>query len=547
MSLIHYLLEANLYLAAFYLLYYLFLSRETHYQLNRAYLLSSTLLAFAIPFIQLGILSKPVTQVQNNGITIITAQTGDIPDGDIIHTAWPAANYLLLVYGIIALLFLSHFLLKIYKLIRLSHSNKTAGDTKFKLIELPDENNAFSFFNYLFISPGLSLSPTVINHELIHIRQKHSWDIMYLELFKIINWFNPVAYLLQNSMKEVHEFIADSQTAGLVQSAEVYTDFLVNNAYGINENTLINTFFNQSLLKKRIMMLHQKRSGKAARLKYLLALPLICGLLCVSTLGFGKAYALIDLAPRHGIVASRTPKKALPDTITKNRMRANAITSKGYKFEETAYLINKKANYRVIITEKNGEQKSYYKNSSSAGQLATLKNKYGYTFPTMDVFDRVPPPPPADPTGPAAPGGKTPPPPGRPASLKFDIKNPPPPPAPPKGDPDKDGVKPPPPPPSEVILNDKTQGKIKFGNKLAHTTLYLPAQNTGKIAPPLILVNGEKYDLKSELKRGQYLYLSASDSTIQHSPGEMSAMRKWGDNAKNGVIELYGKITISIK
>ncbi|HJP62994.1 MAG TPA: M56 family metallopeptidase, partial [Mucilaginibacter sp.] len=251
MSWIHYLLEANLYLATFYAMYFLILRSETYYRLNRFFLLSSTILAFAIPVVQIGILLPAATGLYQSQIAVV-------PD-----TSWSIADYVLLAYGIIAALLLINFLIKVYKLLRLVQTNKTVKNADFKLVELPGENNAFSFFNYLFISPGLSLSSVVIRHEMTHIRQKHSWDIIYLELLKIVNWFNPVVYLLQNSMKEVHEFIADADTADHDVSTQNYTDFLINNAYGINENTLTNTFFNKSLLKKRIIMLHKKKSGNA--------------------------------------------------------------------------------------------------------------------------------------------------------------------------------------------------------------------------------------------------------------------------------------------
>ena len=286
MSWIHYLLEANLYLATFYALYFLILKSETYYRLNRFFLLSSTILAFAIPVVQIGILLPAATGLYQSQIAVV-------PD-----TSWSIADYVLLAYGIIAALLLINFLIKVYKLLRLVQTNKTVKNADFKLVELSGENDAFSFFNYLFISPGLSLSSVVIRHEMTHIRQKHSWDIVYLELLKIVNWFNPVVYLLQNSMKEVHEFIADADTANHDVSKQNYTDFLINNAYGINENTLTNTFFNKSLLKKRIIMLHKKKSGNAARLKFLIVLPLTCALLCASTLAFTKDYRLIDLAPR---------------------------------------------------------------------------------------------------------------------------------------------------------------------------------------------------------------------------------------------------------
>jgi hypothetical protein len=243
MSWIYYLLEANLYLTVFYMLYYLIFSRETYYQLNRIYLLGSTLLAFSIPLMQIGVLNPPSPHLQNVVVTTIHSQIAYLPLKKVANTSWPNINYFLLTYAIVVLLLLINFLVKIYKLTRLSHANKIAIHADFKLVELHSENNAFSFFNYLFINPGLTLSSTIIHHELIHIKQKHSWDIVYLELLKIINWFNPVVYLLQNSMKEVHEFIADNYTVGDQQNIAVYTDLLINNAYGINENTITNTFF----------------------------------------------------------------------------------------------------------------------------------------------------------------------------------------------------------------------------------------------------------------------------------------------------------------
>jgi BlaR1 peptidase M56 len=540
---IYYLLEANLYLAAFYGFYYLIFRGETYYQLNRIYLLASTALAFAIPVIQLGILNPPAPHLQNVVVTTINSGIIDIPMKEAANAPEPQINYFLLAYGIIVVLLLSNFFFKIYKLIRLSRSNKTAVHADFKLVELPGENNAFSFFNYLFISPGLTLSSTIIHHELIHIKQKHSWDIIYLELLKIINWFNPVVYLLQNSIKEVHEFIADRETLDLQPNASVYTDFLINNAYGINEHTLTNTFFNKSLLKKRIMMLHQKRSGSAARLKYLLILPLIGGLLCASTLAFTKTYRLVDLMPRTGshislsvkvpVISGRKNATILYDT---SKRKFSSTTGKGYKYEETGYLIKHKTNFRVIITEKNGEQKEYYKNSATPAELKLLKDKYGYAFPSMDIFD-VPPPPP-------------------PVNLKA--HGPPPPPAPPhklsmrtlidsavKTQVDI-ATPPPPPPPSEVITTSSDEGIVKINDKKAHTILYTPDKQEGSVTP-LIIVNGQKYNLKEKLKPGQYLYITASDSTVvNHRPGT-EAREKWGAEADNGMIELYGKTSVEVK
>jgi hypothetical protein len=286
MNWLYYLLEANFYLAVFYLLYYFVFSRETWYQLNRAYLLLTSLLAFIIPLIQLGFL-KPAESYQQ----------GFSKNAIVADTHWKLSNYLMAVYLLVACLMLINLAIKIYKLICLSRDNKKTVTASYKLIETTGGQNAFSFFNYLFISSGFELKQVVIDHELIHIRQKHSWDIIYLELLKIISWFNPIIYLLQHSIKELHEFIADNETAGTENNTIAYAGFLLNNAYGISGDNLTSTFFNKSLLKKRIIMLHQKRSGKSARLKYLLALPTFVALLCLSTFTFSKDYGWINIAP----------------------------------------------------------------------------------------------------------------------------------------------------------------------------------------------------------------------------------------------------------
>lgn len=322
MNWIKYLLEANVYLALFYAAYYLLMRRETYYQLNRAYLLSCSVVAFIIPLLQLGFL-KPVPEpVQPNMATAFDTSMATYVAGQAVKpppVAELGINYYLLVYITVAALLAIGFGIRLFQLIKLAKHGKHVAAKNFKLIEIEDDDRAFSFFNYLFIGKKLTASDTIIKHELVHIRQRHSLDIIYLELLKIICWFNPLVYLMQHSIKELHEFIADSQIAASQQDVDGYTDFLIGNAYGLSETALTNNFFNKNLLKTRIMMLHQKRSGGLAGLKYLVALPLLAGMLCLSTLGFTKNYMMIDLAPGHqgamaGIIhlSAPAPKQKTP-------------------------------------------------------------------------------------------------------------------------------------------------------------------------------------------------------------------------------------------
>ena len=398
MNWLHYLIEANIYLSVFYLFYCLLLNKETHYTLNRVYLLSSCVLAFILPLMQIGRL-KPVETIAQNTLTTAIAPTNVVYTPVPIQTA-PIieATHFTLQDGIVytyllgAIILMVLLIVKLYKLLQLSHAKTRVTNDGYKLVYIDESSTAFSFFNYLFIGKTAPGAETIIRHELVHIRQKHSADIILLEVIKIINWFNPLVYLLQQSLKTVHEYIADEQTAAAETDTLAYSTFLVNNAYGLNGSPITNSFFNYNLLKKRIMMLHQQRSGGLARLKYLLTAPLCAALLCVSTLSFSKTYGWVDLAPVHDLNSTKSVTR--DDTIKKYKNENTSVTSKGYHYREEGYLINNKADYRVVFSLKNGNEADYFKNSATRAEIKLLKDKYGYTFPSIPIYNRMPPPPP---------------------------------------------------------------------------------------------------------------------------------------------------------
>ncbi|MHB8208527.1 TonB family protein [Mucilaginibacter sp.] len=337
MNWLHYLLEANLYLALFYLAYCLFLKRDTHYRLKRIYLIFSCIISFILPVLQVSALRpvKPAEPINTIAYTSLPVQNikvipSEIPivtptTAPVIKHNFTLQDGLWYVYlaGVIVLLF--SFFVKMYSLVRLVYNKQSVKEGKHRVVYLSGTSTAFSFFNYLFIGTNTNGADTIIRHELVHIRQKHSMDILFLELLKIINWFSPFIYLLQNSLKTVHEYIADEQTAAHETDALTYSSFLVMNAYGTEGLPITNSFFNYNLLKKRIIMLNQQRSGNLARLKYLVAIPICVALLSASTLAFSKTYGWVDLTPakfksdsRYAMLnASLTAKRKLLK-ITKN-------------------------------------------------------------------------------------------------------------------------------------------------------------------------------------------------------------------------------------
>ncbi|WP_295669019.1 M56 family metallopeptidase [uncultured Mucilaginibacter sp.] len=462
MNWLQYLLEANLYLGIFYLVYCVFLTRETYYLFNRAYLLFSCVVSFVLPLVQLGFLrnNQPAAQTVSYVIAAHGANSYDKAAQISLAAYFTLQNCVLGVYLLGAVVFTILLIIKLIRLFTLTRSRTATVDNQYKLVHINDSNSAFSFFNYLFIGTKAMDAEIIIRHELVHIRQKHSIDIILLELLRIINWFNPLIYLLQNSLKTVHEYIADEQTASYKTNPLAYSTFLVNNAYGIGGPSITHSFFNYNLLKKRIIMLNQKRSGSLARLKYLVTVPVCAGLLCVSTLGFSKTYGWVVLAPKMSSAINADQKvKTLKSTegdivgygdkmtvhgklYTVNNLtdadkayllktykiklevveikgkpgqatvffpsvakdtgdNSTSITSKGYKYRQAGYVVNNKSDILVIITEKNGEERGYYRNSLTPAQVRFLKEKYGYTYPKMEVFAKLPPPPPR-PMAPAA-------------------------------------------------------------------------------------------------------------------------------------------------
>ena len=300
MSWLYYLLEANLYLILFYGFYRLFLHKDTFYSLNRYYLVFSSVSAFILPFLQLGFLKTPVVAE-----VIIAPATGSVVSQVMTTENLPLETYqpniltmnnaVIAIYSLVTIAFLLKMLFNLFKIISMRKLPSVKLDNGVKLIDLKDSKIAFSFFNLLFLDPQLAEKNTILKHELVHIKQKHSLDVLLFEIIKIISWFNPIVYLIKKDIKLIHEYLADDETTKYDVEKYHYAMFLIQNSTGIQNLTLTNQIFSSSILKKRISMLNQKKSARWARLKLLLILPITTGILCISTMAFTKDYGFVEL------------------------------------------------------------------------------------------------------------------------------------------------------------------------------------------------------------------------------------------------------------
>lgn len=299
MNTIFYLIEANAYLVAFYALYRFLFQKETYYSINRIYLLGSSVISFIMPLITIGGLTDNV-QMEYGSALILPVKSN--------HSFIAFTQFIYLLIVIFLLLRFASSLYGISVLVKNGCLKKING---LNIVELDKRGHSFSFMKYLFIHPDEQNLETIIRHEQVHIRQWHSADVLFLEFLRIINWFNPIIPIIQKEMKALHEYIADEESFQYESSPADYALFLINYSSGVPQNSLGNTMFNQSLLKKRIMKLHQKKSTRGAQLKYLLALLLIPVLLCITAASFAKSYGIIDLLPGDAVSLQDTIKKKL--------------------------------------------------------------------------------------------------------------------------------------------------------------------------------------------------------------------------------------------
>lgn len=271
---IQYLLQTLVFQLVFLLVYEVFLKKETFYNLNRIYLLITPLLSLIIPFVQFDFIRD---SVQKSDIIklqeVVVGATNELIKTDV--------NYFNLLSvletgSLMALRWFLYKLIKIYHLIRQHKQQKRAGYIE---VQLTENDAAFSFFRYIFLGKNINdfSKEHIIRHEMVHVTQKHTFDLLFFECLRILFWFNPLVYVFQQKIGELHEFIADRQTAKS-NRAEQY-EFLLQQVFHTEKFSFVNQFFKQSLIKKRIIMLNKNHSAGVKRIKFALLVPTIFAML----------------------------------------------------------------------------------------------------------------------------------------------------------------------------------------------------------------------------------------------------------------------------
>lgn len=277
------LLKINLVLLLFAATYYLVLRRLTFYVLNRCFLVLGIIFSTVYPFIDLTEFFH--RQEVNNAVTAYLPQlnqtaAGLMPTGFFINN-WPILSSLFYLGVLLMTCRLAIQFISLYKIHQKSRLGTVAN---YKVRLLKESVSPFSFWQTVYINPALHSEKeldAILAHEMVHVRQWHTLDIILAELSVVFYWFNPGVWLMKKAVKENLEFITDQNILKKGMDKKAYQYSLLGVGQLTASVAIVNNF-NLSDLKKRIQMMNSKRSSKLTLSRYAFALPV----LLLTTLAF---------------------------------------------------------------------------------------------------------------------------------------------------------------------------------------------------------------------------------------------------------------------
>lgn len=273
---IAFIFKSSLSLIILFGLYWLLLRNEKFFIFNRCFLILSVIFSLLLPFITI-----PVNIHIQAPETIITTFENNIPEINPAHNGISQeiqinqsfeqeqqsgigiSSILIILYISGVILFLLRFLKNIYHIFhRIKLSEKISFEGH-RLVLTNDQTNPYCFFNYIFIYKddylNLRSNDHLLNHELVHVRQYHSVDIVFIELIKIFYWFNPVFLLYDKAIRINHEYLADHNVIRENCDIKSYAYKILSFIVG-KSNIPLTSGSNHSFTKKRLLMMTKSKS-----------------------------------------------------------------------------------------------------------------------------------------------------------------------------------------------------------------------------------------------------------------------------------------------
>lgn len=283
-QLLFYLLQVVVASGLLYGYYHLVLRNKKFHRYNRFFLLAAVVISIGIPFLNI-----PVYFTKDEAASSAVIQTLQVISSTVVEESpvsiaatpeltppreFATLNLIYIFYLAILLFFLLRVLVSILKIRTLILTNTTEKIDKIKFVNTNEPGTPFSFFRWLFWNRKIELNSEkgeqIFRHELFHIQQKHSWDIIFMEMISTIFWINPFFHLMQKELKAIHEFLAD-EFAITENRHWQYAELLLMQVLNTN-NHLVNPFFHNQI-KRRITMITSSSKPSYRYLRKLMVLP----------------------------------------------------------------------------------------------------------------------------------------------------------------------------------------------------------------------------------------------------------------------------------
>jgi TonB family protein len=474
-----YLLKSVIWLAGFALVFILFLRNERFFLLNRIYLLTGILTSFFFPLISIHYtVILPVLSNFQSGSAVVS----EIQNASSII---PDLKLLLSVLYVLGVVFVLTLIIRQGRSVfRAIKKSEIISFHPAKLIKTPEYTSAFSFFSYVFVNPSVTDVETkeIMIHELVHIRQKHWFDLLLVELLCMMQWFNPLVWIYIRFIRQNHEYLADEVALQQTSDPAVYRAVLLNQIVGATVVNLANSF-NYSPNKKRFNMMKNIISSPYRKMKILFILPVFAIVL----------YAFAKPDYKYNYADENSGDKMASVSLLQHEVKGKVVDQDANPLPGTSVTV--RGTTQGISTDAKGSFK--LDNIPEDGILIfsfvgyktkVLKPVFTSEMTVSMTKDTV-------------------------KYMNLNISTPPPPPPPPppmNSTNDSSNVAPPPPPPAEL------------GNR----------SEDGK--KPLVFIDGKISDMDVE---------KIDPGTIESVEvfKDKSAIDKYGEKGKDGVIEIKTK------
>ncbi|MFW5687571.1 MAG: M56 family metallopeptidase [Bacteroidota bacterium] len=294
-AIINFMVRASVYLLIFSAGYALLKGKQLHVRYQRIFILSSFFLSLALAFFGKIPVSLPVTDITTGAVLtlpefVVGAQAGIREPGErFMEMMGDISWWFVIPFGVMLFLLVRFAvrLIHLYLIIRNNHVESRGGVS---LVLLREEKSPFSFLHWIFIPGNLYGSQhfdKVLLHEQAHYRLKHSWDVIFLEIMRLLFWFHPAWYFFRYELQTLHEFEADGFVLRKFNVAD-YQRALLDFALGAQLSPVTNPF-NVSMIKKRFMMMTKNQKQKAGPwlAKTLLLLPFVAAAFMIQSCEVG--------------------------------------------------------------------------------------------------------------------------------------------------------------------------------------------------------------------------------------------------------------------